>query len=320
MASNWELILIDDASTDDSFRIALDWANIALEYSPNLSRIRLLQNSKELFETQCDSIGFQAATAKYLLEVQIDMKVYEHAFDLKLVEAISAHQDLLMISGRGTSPLMECAMDFMAISNRYQGLWAVPNLTLRIALELTQIRRVSEALFRAIRRTVDSNESRPINLQEHPQSKVCPSQEEFELTGMAGRLGSQIDLRLSDRCQQMRRIWLGQTVMRGPLMIDRLLYSSVGGLDSDHFFLGNDDHDLAYRAFTEEKLRCGFVPVGFESPLFEGTTRKRSSTKTEIMKDLKSFMIYRNRSSSALYELGNGEVRLPLPAPEVRFF
>ena len=103
-------------------------------------------------------------------------------------------------------------------------------------------------------------------------------------------------------------------------MIDRNLYSSIGGLDNEHFFLGNDDHDLAYRGYREKKLRCGFVPVGFDSPLGEGSTRKKSSVKTQIVKELKSFKIYRNRRSSALYELGTIELRPPLPNPEVRSF
>jgi hypothetical protein len=320
MACNWELILIDDASTDDSFRIALDWADGALQRSPNLGRIRLFQNSKELFETQCDAIGFQAATGRYLLEIQIDMKVYEHAFDLKLIDAISSYEDILMISGRGTHPLTESAIDFMATTNRYQGPFALLRLTFRIVLELTQFRRCKKFLLRAIKRAIQLIYFHPNDLHEHTQINVCPSEEEFELTGRAGRLGSQIDLRLSGHCQQMRNIWLGQTVMRGPLMIDSHLYSSIGGLDNNHFFLGNDDHDLAYRGYREKKLRCGFVPVGFESPLAEGSTRKRSRIRSEVIKDLKSFMIYRKRSASALYELGTGERRLPLPTPEIRAF
>ena len=320
MASEWELILIDDASKDDSFRIALDWAKCALQYSPNLVRVRLLQNSKELFETECDSIGFQAATGKYLLEIQIDMKLYEHAFDLKLINALSAHNDIFMISGRGTTSLMECAIDFMATTNRYQGALAFPKLIIRIVLELTLIRRVAASLFRASKKMVQPIGSRSINLKEHSQTKICPSQAEFEITGNAGRLGAQIDFRLSESFQKLRKIWLGQTVMRGPLMIDRNLYSSIGGLDNDHFFLGNDDTDLAYRGYREKKLRCGFVPVGFDSPLDQGSTRRRSSTKTQIIKELKSFMIYRNRSSSALYKLGTSELWSSLPTPEVRSF
>ena len=70
--------------------------------------------------------------------------------------------------------------------------------------------------------------------------------------------------------------------MRGPLLVDKKKYLEVGGFDSERFFLGYDDHDLAMRAWNLKGYRSGYVPVGFLSPLADGATRKMRTIKQEF--------------------------------------
>ncbi len=88
-------------------------------------------------------------------------------------------------------------------------------------------------------------------------------------------------------------------------MIDRERYRMVGGLDESRFFLGFDDHDLAYRAYRDHKLRCGFLPVKFDAPMSLGSTRRRRSMRTEVEIVHHLLRIRRERASSGIHELGD---------------
>jgi|UniRef100_UPI00404793A1 glycosyltransferase involved in cell wall biosynthesis len=76
-------------------------------------------------------------------------------------------------------------------------------------------------------------------------------------------------------------VFLSHTVNRGPLAIDKQKIIELGYLDEFHYCLGNDDHDLFLRAWTEKQWRTGFVPVEFHSPLERGSTRKERPHKTQ---------------------------------------
>jgi len=317
MASKWELIVIDDASTDGGFFVIQEWAHQMYGRFPNLSRIRVYQNARELFETKCDAYGFDVATAPYLLEVQIDMEIYEHGFDEKILQALVAYPDMLMISGRGTEPILDQAREFVAASNPYQNKYALLIALARLTIQEVLRFPIQCAFFLTGAKAQD----RPCADSPARQVKQSffPSRAEFKSSGRAGRLGPLIDLRLDASAQEIRTIWLGQTVMRGPLMIRRDLYELLGGLNTNQFFLGHDDHDLAYRGFRDMSLRCGFVPVGFESPLSIGTTRKRVRLKTKIEKEILRSRLYRGRNATGLWGLVNAQEPKP-PTPELRTF
>ena len=49
-------------------------------------------------------------------------------------------------------------------------------------------------------------------------------------------------------------------------------------LNEEEYFLDNSDHDLMARAFLERNYICGYVPIDFNSPLCDGSTRKNNHT------------------------------------------
>ncbi len=69
------------------------------------------------------------------------------------------------------------------------------------------------------------------------------------------------------------KCYLMATVNRGPLLLDASKLIECGYLDED-FALGNDDHDLFYRAWKSFGYRGCYRPIEFECDLKMGTTRK----------------------------------------------
>ena len=68
--------------------------------------------------------------------------------------------------------------------------------------------------------------------------------------------------------------YVNETCNRGPLLLDREKVLALGYLDEQNFYLDNSDHDLFARAWAQKGWVCGYVPIHFDSPLMDGSTRK----------------------------------------------
>jgi glycosyltransferase involved in cell wall biosynthesis len=68
--------------------------------------------------------------------------------------------------------------------------------------------------------------------------------------------------------------YINETCNRGPLLLDREKVKALGYLDEQNFYLDNSDHDLFVRAWVQKGWVCGYVPIHFDSPLADGSTRK----------------------------------------------
>jgi glycosyltransferase involved in cell wall biosynthesis len=82
LTTDYELIIIDDASTDNSKEII----NNYLKYK-NVNHI-FISTTVPIFETACDNLGFFLARGFYLLEVQSDMIIDDKGFDRRMIYAL----------------------------------------------------------------------------------------------------------------------------------------------------------------------------------------------------------------------------------------
>jgi len=318
MSSNWELILIDDSSTDGSLQVGLNWAMEASLHYASLERVRVLQTHNQVFETLCDAIGISESTAPYVLEVQSDMGILESGFDEKLLSAINSSPDLLMISGRGCQTFQEVADSFKAgIKNsRFSPL---PILLLKETLghAAASLKR----LFLFQKASLSNNNSLGLPLiRSEVREVLYPSLSSFSVSGRAGRLGQLIEHEYQSDDLNQNLMWVSDTVMRGPLLIHKSRFRDSGGFDTNSFFLGNDDHDLAYRAFVAHGYRTAFVPVGFSSPLSQGSTRKRKSITTLVHFRRSQKRTTKHSPNSGLFRLAKEGVPNPLPVRQIRIF
>jgi GT2 family glycosyltransferase len=170
-----------------------------------------------------------------------------------------------------------------------------------------------------------SSRGHPDNTQDRTllldRSQIFPTVASFRENGRAGRLGGLISQVIEISDIPPGKMWVGETVMRGPLLVHRERYMSLGGLDTLAFFLGNDDHDLAYRAFVTQGYRTAFVPVGFNSPIHQGSTRKNKSVSTMIFLSRHMRRTSKHLRNSGLYSFLKIGEKSPLsPIVEVRSF
>jgi hypothetical protein len=128
-----------------------------------------------------------------------------------------------------------------------------------------------------------------------------------------------IDTNFSASQIKARKIWVGQAVMRGPLIIRSELYDKLGGFDSLHFFLGFDDVELSLIAHKYWNLRTGFVPVGFNSPLQESTVKKKKNLIRLFKYLLIGYKFYSKINQTELYKTIKTK-KLIEPQLEIRIF
>ena len=91
---------------------------------------------------------------------------------------------------------------------------------------------------------------------ESNQYFVEKEDKEFLASGLAGRMGQFVDFK-TDHTSFSRKLYVGQTIMRGPILFNREKYFELGGLDSLRFFQGFDDHDFCARALLRVTARYG---------------------------------------------------------------
>ena len=294
MSMSFELIVIDDASEDNTLAEILEIC--AYEYSKNLSNFfgySVYQNTKSKFETYCDDFGFSMAKGEFLLEIQSDMIIDDYGFDKRFSRAIEVFPELFAISGRGTEPMDAIAKDYLANHENFDDTHFM-----LLKLIYNHIKRITHALFRSFFRSTSKN------LDSTKLEESFVESKDFGITGSAGRLGNDLfKLHLIGDVEKSL-IYFGDTIMRGPLFLRKTMYLQIGGLNTNIFFQGFDEHDLFCRARIEKNWRVAYLPVAFTSPISMGTTRKPRSFKQELafLKANKRF--HRNHSESILYTLG----------------
>lgn len=88
-----------------------------------------------------------------------------------------------------------------------------------------------------------------------------------------GRLGYKIFDRMN-RDELENVCFIGETVARGPWLLNKADLINLSYLDESSFFLGNDDHDYHRRLFEKLGKFVGYVPLDIYSICEDGSTRK----------------------------------------------
>jgi GT2 family glycosyltransferase len=278
-----ELIILDDASEDDSETRIRDFLENH-RMPDQLVSATLVSFKKARFETMCDDFGIRIAQGETIIEIQADTVIQENGFDSKLVNVLNTNADIFMLSGRGI-------MDFASVARQ---------LINSLGTEAS----MSSSIFASIKKRLPLNTKKSLAEPHHDpdESSVFPDDHEFKMTKRAGRLGRKIE---NNTSPDSPLLYVGETVMRGPIAFSRRRYELVGGLDTNRFFLGFDEHDLNLRARIHHGWKAGYTPISFDSPLANGSMRKKRTMKTKVELFLAVTRIRQDYKLSELYRFAD---------------
>jgi len=108
----------------------------------------------------------------------------------------------------------------------------------------------------------------------------------------SGKYGNLIESSISNLGVSNNNFYVNEACNRGPLLLCAEKTRELGFLDEMNFFLEYSEIDLMLRAFDKKQWICGYVPIDFESPLYNGTTRK---TRDALNKYI--YIIRKNRTT-----------------------
>lgn len=100
--------------------------------------------------------------------------------------------------------------------------------------------------------------------------------------GGIGKLGRLIEINIDQLKIERNVFYTYETCNRGPLLLEKVKVKELNYLDEENYFLDNSDHDLMARAYILKKYICGYVPIDFNAPIEDGSTRKQKDEKNTI--------------------------------------
>ena len=100
-----------------------------------------------------------------------------------------------------------------------------------------------------------------------------------------GKIGPAVENPHNMAFNKYDQIFLSHTVNRGPMVLRTSMVEKLGYLDEFNFVLENDEHDLFYRAWTQQNWRTAFFPIEVYSPLAWGSIRKQRPANVQAYLD-----------------------------------
>lgn len=293
ISSDYEIIVVDDGCDDGTTNSLLQYGIDFLKY-PNLISFKVFRNRISKFESKCIDFGIRNSQSTYCLDIQADMELNDPGFDTRMIQALLVKDSIVAVSGRGIQNLDSEIFKFKS------GLGSDIVATNRVWKFV--IKRSVYHLTKMFSFFGNKHRKKFVLKNQVYSNKIFTEKtdEEFLNSGIAGRTSSLIEFEVTDSQINLKKIYVGDTFMRGPILFDRQKYCSIGGLDTKRFFQGYDDHDFCARAMLNNCL-VGYTPVRFASPLDLGTARKKRSVFTDVLILYNIVKRSRSRKSSTLY-------------------
>ncbi len=291
MRSPFEFIVINDASTDESHREIMRFIDDCDRNSGTCISLKYYKTVWPWFETRCDDFAIRESLGLYVIEIQADMLIMENGFDSVMLDLMQKDDSIFALSARGTH---EINAIFTAL-NQHKGT-DISDKIFRFKFLIKVFFKIKKEFLKTQKKEYVSNKrDKKTNSEVSEECKlvvdfdVFPDKRVFAQNGRAGFLGDKIDLLPYETEGEINKlikknsksIWFGETIMRGPLILEKRAYVLAGGFDIESFYQGNDDHDLFQRVKLMKK-RVGFTPISFASPLSLGNARKRRKLRSKI--------------------------------------
>jgi hypothetical protein len=208
----------------------------------NLREVHILRSESDLFEATCENILSLFCNEKYYVSLQADCFLNDSTFLSRCLNAFEMMPELMAISGRAIVPFNQVG--------RFQ--------------------LYKDAIHRKI-----------LNFIASPSSR-------YRVLGLPrltrGYFGDnskypQKMMRFTDR--ELRTLYVGEAVIRGPIVWDYVKFLELSKFNDISFFLGRDDCDLSFRG-KNLGFKVGYLPSCSYSISENGTTRKPRSQEAMV--------------------------------------
>jgi len=223
-----------DNCTDESMNHVLKYFKQNFRDLKKVNKVIILSSRSELFESTCDNLLFKFCHSKYFMSLQADIFFQDKLFLEKSIKLFSQLPNLFGISGR--------AVVSFSRTDEKQPLSFV---------------KLFDSIFQII-----------FYLQ---RKKRLPHV--YTSYNYFGDVSNFPNTKMHFTISELHTLYIGDAIIRGPVIWDSKKFSALGALDDVAFFLGRDDCDICLRA-TQKKWIVGYLPCTYASISMNGTSRK----------------------------------------------
>ena len=239
-----QLILVLDNCIDGT-EISVEKAVKELEVKGSkISNLLIFRTRKDIFESSCDNFALSLCNTDYFLTIQADNFLNDGDFVSRAITCLENHPDIAGISARGIVPF-DHPRQFPHRNSKLRQLMNAPSKYMPQFFKNTFLGPFSSNL------KFFGDVSAP------PKSYMKYStKRKFEL-------------------------YIGEAVVRGPILWRSWPLKDVGGFNDVAYFLGWDDYDVCFRLLRDHKFRVGFLPSNCFSLVNTGTNSHPRSLETK---------------------------------------
>jgi hypothetical protein len=265
---SFEVGLLFDNCDDSSFQVAVDTISEIMEDNNRLNQVHFVRSMDELFESTCENVLFKMCEAKYFVSFQADTLIEDSSFFNRCQSAFEKVPDLLGVSGRATVPFMPSNL----VKAKLISLLSFANVFVMLSPRLFRMRRLGPFL-------------RGMDYFGDTSGFPFP--------------------RMKFSRREKNTLFIGQAVIRGPIVWSTEKFKNLGGFNDVAFFLGRDDCDLSLRGLQNGYI-VGYLPCEQISNPNHGTTRKPRTE--EVQARLLERMVLHSEQPGKLDSYWNAEV------------
>ena len=236
--------LMFDNCSDRSLDLCLDFFDNNFNLYPNLVDVHFITSDGELFESTAENILFLLCNQKYFVSLQSDIYFTDKTFLNRASKAFALIPELFAVSGKAI-----VTFNIMSKFKKY----------------LNRVFHFHNSIFRFLpnRRAVKKT------------GYYVP------FLGYFGDLSNPPQSYMHYSSRQRNKIYLGEAVIRGPIVWLSKTFRGLNGFNDVGFALGRDDCDLSFRGFLNGHI-SGYLPSLSYSIYDQGTTRKPRSIEDSI--------------------------------------
>lgn len=239
----FDIGLLFDNCDDASFQEAVDVISELMENSNMLNQVHFITSTDELFESTCENVLFTLCDAKYFVSFQADTMLEDFSFFDRSRSAFASIPNLLGVSGRATVPFMPSRL----LKAKVNSLLFTTNILTILLPRVFKERRLGPF---------------------------------FKGSDYFGDTSGFPFPRMKFSQRELTTLFIGQALIRGPIVWSAEKFRNLGGFNDVAFFLGRDDCDLSLRGLNKGFV-VGYLPCQQVSNPNNGTTRKPRTVEVQ---------------------------------------
>lgn len=258
---DFSLGILFDNCEDESQKIFLEYiSNLDLSKT-NLIEVHVVSSKRDLFESTSENILSLMCKERFLVSVQADCYLDDATFLSRSLDAFNSDPTLLAISGRATVPFHP--------------------------LREWQLKR--DAVIRGVLSLIKS----PLKCEKTLGSHIIAR-------GYFGDTSEFPNRKLKIKESELGNLYVGESVIRGPIVWNFELFLKLKGFNDISFFLGRDECDLCFRG-RKFGYVVGYLPSRSYSISENGTTRRPRTLETMKTLQERAFLADTNKGELSEY-------------------